>query len=332
MSDINKPFLVVIVGPTASGKTELSIELAKQINGEIISGDSMQVYKQMDIGTAKVTNEEMDGIPHYMIDILNTDDSFSVYDFKLRAQALIEDITSRGKIPIIAGGTGLYIQSLIYDYPFDDETVLKEVEQKTQLQLQKLEPLTNQEVHDYLATFDPQSAKDIHPNNRKRVLRAIEYYLNTKKLISSRKKVQQFTENYDTLLIGIEMSRKTLYSRINKRVDIMLGHGLFNEVKNLVEQGYESTQSMQAIGYKELVPVVNGELSIDQAVETLKQHSRQYAKRQLTWFKNKLTVQWFNRETMSLQMMLDEITTQINKRSSKHDCKPQHPRSSTREL
>lgn len=332
MSDINKPFLVVIVGPTASGKTELSIELAKQINGEIISGDSMQVYKHMDIGTAKVTNEEMDGIPHYMIDILNPDDSFSVYDFKLRAQALIEDITSRRKIPIIAGGTGLYIQSLIYDYPFDDETVSKEVEQKTQLQLQKLEPLTNQEVHDYLATFDPQSAKDIHPNNRKRVLRAIEYYLNTKKLISSRKKVQQFTENYDTLLIGIEMSRKTLYSRINKRVDIMLGHGLFNEVKNLVEQGYESTQSMQAIGYKELVPVVNGELSIDQAVETLKQHSRQYAKRQLTWFKNKLTVQWFNRETMSLQMMLDEITTQINKRSSKHDCKPQHPRSSTREL
>ncbi|KAA2277820.1 MULTISPECIES: tRNA (adenosine(37)-N6)-dimethylallyltransferase MiaA [unclassified Staphylococcus] len=332
MSDVNKPFLVVIVGPTASGKTELSIELAKQINGEIISGDSMQVYKQMDIGTAKVINEEMDGIPHYMIDILNPDDSFSVYDFKLRAQALIEDITSRGKIPIIAGGTGLYIQSLIYDYPFDDETVSKEVEQKTQLQLQKLEPLTNQEVHDYLATFDPQSAKDIHPNNRKRVLRAIEYYLNTKKLISSRKKVQQFTENYDTLLIGIEMSRKTLYSRINKRVDIMLSHGLFNEVKNLVEQGYESTQSMQAIGYKELVPVVNGELSIDQAVETLKQHSRQYAKRQLTWFKNKLTVQWFNRETMSLQMMLDEITTQINKRSSKHDCKPQHPRSSTREL
>lgn len=332
MSDVNKPFLVVIVGPTASGKTELSIELAKQINGEIISGDSMQVYKQMDIGTAKVTNEEMDGIPHYMIDILNPDDSFSVYDFKLRAQALIEDITSRGKIPIIAGGTGLYIQSLIYDYPFDDETVSKEVEQKTHLQLQKLELLTNQEVHDYLATFDPQSAKDIHPNNRKRVLRAIEYYLNTKKLISSRKKVQQFTENYDTLLIGIEMSRKTLYSRINKRVDIMLGHGLFNEVKNLVEQGYESTQSMQAIGYKELVPVVNGELSIDQAVETLKQHSRQYAKRQLTWFKNKLTVQWFNRETMSLQMMLDEITTQINKRSSKHDCKPQHPRSSTREL
>ncbi|MGZ2590262.1 tRNA (adenosine(37)-N6)-dimethylallyltransferase MiaA [Staphylococcus borealis] len=332
MNDVNKPFLVVIVGPTASGKTELSIELAKRINGEIISGDSMQVYKQMDIGTAKVTNEEMDSIPHYMIDILNPDDSFSAYDFKQQAQSLIKDITARGKVPIIAGGTGLYIQSLIYDYPFEDESVSKEVEKQTKSKLQALESLTNQEVHDYLATFDPQSAQDIHPNNRKRVYRAIEYYLNTKKLISSRKKVQQFIENYDTLLIGIEMSRKTLYSRINKRVDIMLGHGLFNEVKNLVEQGYESTQSMQAIGYKELVPVVNGELSIDQAVETLKQHSRQYAKRQLTWFKNKLHVQWFDRETMTLQMMLDEITTQINKRSSKHDCKPQHPRSSTREL
>lgn len=332
MNDVNKPFLVVIVGPTASGKTELSIELAKRINGEIISGDSMQVYKQMDIGTAKVTNEEMDSIPHYMIDILNPDDSFSAYDFKQQAQSLIKDITARGKVPIIAGGTGLYIQSLIYDYPFEDESVSKEVEKQTKSKLQALESLTNQEVHDYLATFDPQSAQDIHPNNRKRVYRAIEYYLNTKKLISSRKKVQQFIENYDTLLIGIEMSRKTLYLRINKRVDIMLGHGLFNEVKNLVEQGYESTQSMQAIGYKELVPVVNGELSIDQAVETLKQHSRQYAKRQLTWFKNKLHVQWFDRETMTLQMMLDEITTQINKRSSKHDCKPQHPRSSTREL
>ena len=332
MKDSNKPFLVVIVGPTASGKTELSIELAKRINGEIISGDSMQVYKQMDIGTAKVTDDEMDGVPHYMIDILNPDESFSAYDFKNRAEVLIEDITSRGKVPIIAGGTGLYIQSLIYDYPFDDEAVSKKTEEETRIKLAELSKMSNQELHQYLASFDKPSAHDIHPNNRKRVLRAIEYYLKTKKLISSRKKVQQFTENYDTLLIGIEMSRKTLYARINKRVDIMLSHGLFSEVKMLIEQGYESSQSMQAIGYKELVPVVKGNLALDDAVETLKQHSRQYAKRQLTWFKNKLNVQWFDREKMTLQMMLDEITTQINKRSSKHDCKPQHPRSSTREL
>lgn len=199
-------------------------------------------------------------------------------------------------------------------------------------QLAKLEQYNNEELHHYLASFDSESAENIHPNNRKRVLRAIEYYLKTKKLLSSRKKVQQFTENYDTLLIGIEMSRETLYFKINKRVDIMLGHGLFKEVQQLVEQGFETSQSMQAIGYKELVPVVKGNMNMDDAVEKLKQHSRQYAKRQLTWFKNKMNVHWLNKETMSLQMMLDEITTQINKRSSRHDCKRKHPRSSTREL
>lgn len=332
MTNQNKPFLVVIVGPTASGKTELSIEIAKKFNGEVISGDSMQVYKQMDIGTAKVTQDEMEGIPHHMIDILEPDESFSAYEFKKRAEACIEDIINRGKLPIIAGGTGLYIQSLLYNYAFEDETVSPEKMQIVHAQLAELEQYNNEELHHYLASFDSESAENIHPNNRKRVLRAIEYYLKTKKLLSSRKKVQQFTENYDTLLIGIEMSRETLYFKINKRVDIMLGHGLFKEVQQLVEQGFETSQSMQAIGYKELVPVVKGNMNMDDAVEKLKQHSRQYAKRQLTWFKNKMNVHWLNKETMSLQMMLDEITTQINKRSSRHDCKRKHPRSSTREL
>ncbi|OHO69976.1 tRNA dimethylallyltransferase [Staphylococcus sp. HMSC036D05] len=332
MTNQNKPFLVVIVGPTASGKTELSIEIAKKFNGEVISGDSMQVYKQMDIGTAKVTQDEMEGIPHHMIDILEPDESFSAYEFKKRAEACIEDIINRGKLPIIAGGTGLYIQSLLYNYAFEDETVSPEKMQIVNAQLVELEQYNNEELHHYLASFDSESAENIHPNNRKRVLRAIEYYLKTKKLLSSRKKVQQFTENYDTLLIGIEMSRETLYFKINKRVDIMLGHGLFKEVQQLVEQGFETSQSMQAIGYKELVPVVKGNMNMDDAVEKLKQHSRQYAKRQLTWFKNKMNVHWLNKETMSLQMMLDEITTQINKRSSRHDCKRKHPRSSTREL
>jgi len=332
MTNQNKPFLVVIVGPTASGKTELSIEIAKKFNGEVISGDSMQVYKHMDIGTAKVTRDEMDGIPHHMIDILEPDESFSAYEFKKRAEACIEDIINRGKLPIIAGGTGLYIQSLLYNYAFEDETVSPEKMQIVHAQLAELEQYNNEELHHYLASFDSESAENIHPNNRKRVLREIEYYLKTKKLLSSRKKVQQFTENYDTLLIGIEMSRETLYFKINKRVDIMLGHGLFKEVQQLVEQGFETSQSMQAIGYKELVPVVKGNMKMDDAVEKLKQHSRQYAKRQLTWFKNKMNVHWLNKETMSLQMMLDEITTQINKRSSRHDCKRKHPRSSTREL
>ena len=332
MTEMTKPFLIVIVGPTASGKTELSIEVAKKFNGEIISGDSMQVYQGMDIGTAKVTTEEMEGIPHYMIDILPPDASFSAYEFKTRAEKYIKDITGRGKVPIIAGGTGLYIQSLLYNYAFEDESISDDKMKQVKLKLTELEQLNNNKLHEYLASFDKESAKDIHPNNRKRVLRAIEYYLKTKKLLSSRKKVQQFTENYDTLLIGIEMSRETLYLRINKRVDIMLGHGLFNEVKHLVEQGFEASQSMQAIGYKELVPVIKGNISMESAVEKLKQHSRQYAKRQLTWFKNKMNVHWLNKERMSLQMMLDEITPQINKRSTEHDCKRKHPRSSTREL
>ncbi|CDR51738.1 tRNA (adenosine(37)-N6)-dimethylallyltransferase MiaA [Staphylococcus schweitzeri] len=306
-----KPFIVVIVGPTASGKTELSIELAKRIDGEIISGDSMQVYKHMDIGTAKVTPEEMDGVPHHLIDILNPDDAFSAFAFKNLAEALINDITSRGKIPIIAGGTGLYIQSLIYNYELEDETITPDEEKIVKKKMKEIEQLDNQQLHDYLAQFDAMSAENIHKNNRQRVLRAIEYYFKTKKLLSNRKKVQQFTENYDTLLIGIEMSRKTLYSKINKRVDIMLDHGLFKEVQQLVEQGYESCQSMQAIGYKELIPVINGQMIYEDAVNELKQHSRQYAKRQMTWFKNKMSVHWLNKENMSLQMMLDEITTQI---------------------
>lgn len=306
-----KPFIVVIVGPTASGKTELSIELAKRIDGEIISGDSMQVYKYMDIGTAKVTPEEMDGVPHHLIDILNPDDAFSAYKFKNLAEALIDDITRRGKIPIIAGGTGLYIQSLIYNYELEDETITPEEKIIVKKKMKEIEQLNNQQLHDYLAQFDAISAENIHKNNRQRVLRAIEYYFKTKKLLSNRKKVQQFTENYDTLLIGIKMSRKTLYSRINKRVDIMLDHGLFKEVQQLVEQGYESCQSMQAIGYKELIPVINGQMIYEDAVNELKQHSRQYAKRQMTWFKNKMNVHWLDKENMSLQMMLDEITTQI---------------------
>lgn len=310
----NKPLLVVIVGPTAVGKTELSIELAKKIGGEIISGDSIQVYRGMDIGTAKVTKEEMQGVPHYLIDILDPNEPFSAFAFKERAQKLITEITERGHIPIIAGGTGLYIQSLIYDYPFDKEEISPEKEQEVKEKMAQLESLSNEALHDYLKSFDPDSAEDIHPNNRKRVLRAVEYYLKTKKLLSYRKKTVQFTENYDTLLIGVEMSREILYQRINCRVDSMLEHGLLQEVEQLMNQGYTSCQSMQAIGYKELIPAVNHEIPINQAVDKLKQHSRNYAKRQMTWFKNKMDVQWFDRAQTSLPLILDEITARIKKR------------------
>ncbi|MCD8843160.1 tRNA (adenosine(37)-N6)-dimethylallyltransferase MiaA [Staphylococcus gallinarum] len=318
MSVVNtKPFIIVLVGPTAVGKTEFSIELAKQFNGEIISGDSMQVYRHMDIGTAKISSDEMEDIPHHMIDILNPDEAFSAYEFKSRAEKLITEITERGKTPIIAGGTGLYIQSLIHNYAFEDEETISETDNKrVQEKMASLEPLSNEALHDYLAEFDPESAKAIHPNNRKRVVRAIEYYQKTKKLLSSRKKNAQYTENYDTLLLGIEMSRQTLYNRINNRVDIMLERGLIDEVKYLVEQGYESCQSMQAIGYKEIVPVIHNEMTIELATEKLKQHSRNYAKRQMTWFKNKLDVIWLDKEALTLSSMLRKVSAQINKRST----------------
>ena len=314
-----KPLLVVIVGPTAVGKTDFSIQLAQAVNGEIISGDSMQVYKGMDIGTAKVTPEEQAGIPHYMIDILNPDDNFSAFDFKKRAERYISDITSRGKIPIIVGGTGLYIQSLIYNYQFDQEDISPEREAQVKAQMKDLNTKSNEALHAYLMSFDPRSAEAIHPNNRKRVNRAIEYFLKTKKLLSSRKKMQHMSENYDTLLVGMEMSRDILYDRINKRVDIMLTHGLLNEVNELVQQGYETCQSMQAIGYKEIVPVVKEDVKLEEAVETLKQNSRRYAKRQMTWFKNKLNVIWYDREKTSLNSMVNEVSALINQRSKNHD-------------
>ncbi|WP_099986220.1 tRNA (adenosine(37)-N6)-dimethylallyltransferase MiaA [Staphylococcus pseudintermedius] len=315
----NKPFIVAIVGPTASGKTELGVALAKAIDGEVISGDSMQVYQGMDIGTAKVTPDEMDGIPHHLIDILKPDETYSAYDFQQQAQQLITDITTRGKVPIIVGGTGLYIQSVIYDYQFDDETISPETEQRVAEQMAKLKSYTNEAIHDYLGTFDPISHQEIHPNNRKRVERAISYYLSTKKVLSNRKKSTQLTENYDTLLVGIKMSRDTLYSRINSRVDMMLSHGLLDEVQELIELGYESCQSMQAIGYKEIIPVIKNEMPLDEAITLLKQHSRNYAKRQMTWFTNKLNVHWLDRVKMSLTSMLSELKPLINKRRNEHD-------------
>lgn len=315
----NKPFIVAIVGPTASGKTELGVALAKAIDGEVISGDSMQVYQGMDIGTAKVTPDEMDGIPHHLIDILKPDETYSAYDFQQQAQQLITDITTRGKVPIIVGGTGLYIQSVIYDYQFDGETISPETEQRVAEQMAKLKSYTNEAIHDYLGTFDPISQREIHPNNRKRVERAISYYLSTKKVLSNRKKSTQLTENYDTLLVGIKMSRDTLYSRINSRVDMMLSHGLLDEVQELIELGYESCQSMQAIGYKEIIPVIKNEMPLDEAITLLKQHSRNYAKRQMTWFTNKLNVHWLDREKTSLTSMLSELKPLINKRRNEHD-------------
>ncbi|SFC01228.1 tRNA dimethylallyltransferase [Bacillus sp. 491mf] len=283
--------VVVIIGPTAVGKTKLSIELAKALNGEIISGDSMQIYRSMDIGTAKVTEEEMDGIPHYMIDIKNPEDSFSVAEFQELVRCHIEDITKRGKLPIIVGGTGLYVQSVLYDYQFSDEPG----DHVYRKQLEQLAEERGVEyIHGKLEEVDPISAKRIHPNNVRRVIRALEIFHATGQKMSDQLEQQENELLYDVALIGLTMDRDLLYSRINLRVDIMMEQGLLDEVKRLYEEGIRGCQSIQAIGYKELYEYFDEETSLEEAIIALKTNSRRYAKRQLTWFRNKMDVKWFD--------------------------------------
>lgn len=302
----DKP-LIAIVGPTAVGKTELSIRLAKALNGEIINGDAFQIYKGLDIGTAKVTEEEKEGIVHHLIDVYEPDEPYSVYKFKQDFTEIVDDIHSRGKLPILVGGTGLYVQSVLYDYQLEEEDISSEKMEIIKNKLKELSNFTNIELHNYLKEFDPETASTVHQNNRKRVERSIEFYLKTKKTLSERKKSQTFSGKYSTILVGIEMSREILYERINMRVDMMLQRGLLREVSNLVEEGYEHSQSMQAIGYKELIPVVKGEIDIETSKEQIKQNSRRYAKRQMTWFKNKMNVTWFQRDKQSLSEIADNV-------------------------
>ncbi|MCJ1777619.1 tRNA (adenosine(37)-N6)-dimethylallyltransferase MiaA [Mammaliicoccus sciuri] len=304
---MNEKPLIAIVGPTAVGKTELSIKLAKALNGEVINGDAFQIYKGLDIGTAKVTEEEKEGVVHHLIDVYEPNEPYSVYRFKQDFERIVKDIHDRGKLPILVGGTGLYVQSVLYDYNLEEEKISSEKMEITKNKLNKLSKFSNIELHNYLYEIDPETASSVHPNNRKRVERAIEYYLNTKKTLSERKKSRTFTGKYSTILIGIEMSRETLYQRINMRVDMMLQRGLLREVSNLVEKGYQDSQSMQAIGYKELVPVVKGEIDIETSTEQIKQNSRRYAKRQMTWFKNKMNVTWFQRDKQSLTEIADNV-------------------------
>lgn len=304
---MNKKPLIAIVGPTAVGKTELSINIAHALDGEIINGDAFQIYKELNIGTAKVTEEEKEGIVHHLIDAYNPDESYSVYKFQQDVTKIIEDIHNREKVPILVGGTGLYVQSIIYDYHLEKEKIKPENMEIYKNNIKKISNLSNVELHNYLYKIDPKTASSVHPNNRQRVERAVEYYLKTKKTLSERKKNQTFSGKYDTLLIGIEMSREILYQRINMRVDMMLERGLLEEVSNLVDMGYEHSQSMQAIGYKELIPVVKGEIDIESAIEQIKQNSRRYAKRQMTWFKNKMNVTWFQRDEQSLTEIADNI-------------------------
>ncbi|PYZ93060.1 tRNA (adenosine(37)-N6)-dimethylallyltransferase MiaA [Salipaludibacillus keqinensis] len=282
--------LIVIVGPTAVGKTAASIQLAKHYNGEVISGDSMQVYREMDIGTAKITEEEMDGVPHHMINIKQPDEPFSVADFQSLAKKKIDSIHQQGKIPFIVGGTGLYVNAVIYDYHFSE--VAEDSGYRERLD-QFAEEHGNIALHQQLKSVDLQSYQELHPNNRRRVIRALEVYHVTGKPLRNQEEPEK-SSPYDTTVIGLTMERELLYERINQRVDAMIEAGLIEEVKRLSEAGYDQCQSMQAIGYKEILAYVKGEVSEEEAISQLKQNSRRFAKRQLTWFRNKMQIEWFD--------------------------------------
>lgn len=298
--------VLCIVGPTAVGKTKMSIELAKQLNGEIISGDSMQIYRGMDIGTAKATMDERQGIPHHLIDEKNPDEPYSVAAFQQTVRAKIEEIKSRGKLPIIVGGTGLYIKSVLYDYEFAGESESKEVDEA------KYGHLSNEELHAKLAAVDEAGAKDIHPNNRKRVIRALEIYETSGVKKSEMIEKQEHKMIYDACLIGLTDDRTVLYDRINKRVDVMYETGLVEEVKALFDQGIPAeSQSIRAIGYKELYDYFKGFISLEESKELIKRNSRRYAKRQYTWFNNQMDVTWFKVDVQHFDKTVKEVLTYV---------------------
>ncbi|MBR5994666.1 MAG: tRNA (adenosine(37)-N6)-dimethylallyltransferase MiaA [Lachnospiraceae bacterium] len=287
--------LVIIAGPTAVGKSDFAIELAKRINGEIISADSMQVYKGMDIGSAKVMPEEMQGIKHYLIDILNPKDEFSVAVFKDYAQKAIKEITDRGKIPIVAGGTGFYIQALLYDIDFS-ESIGENPEYRSFL-LKEYDEKGADYLFDKLREVDPETAGIIHKNDEKRVVRALEFFHETGKPISVHNKEQyEKQSDYNFAYFVLNDHRETIYKKIDARVDIMVEKGLVAEVERLKDAGMTITDvSMQGLGYKEILLYLNGEISLDEAIYRIKRDSRHFAKRQITWFKRERDVIWLNK-------------------------------------
>ncbi len=290
-----KEKIVVIVGPTAVGKTSFSLEVAKKFNGEIISGDSMQVYKHLDIGTAKVTSEEMGDIPHHLIDVKEIDQSYTVSDFQEDAGKQIEDIAKRNHLPIIVGGTGLYIESLLY--PVSHSEAEPNLALRSEFE-QFAEDHGNQTLWQRLNEIDPKAAEKIHPNNVRRVVRALEVYYETGQLFSTFQNEKKNKEaEYDAFIIGLNTERPLLYERINKRVDLMMANGLLKEARRLWgELGPEpESQSTKGIGYKELFGYFNEETTLEEATALIKRNSRRYAKRQLTWFRNRFeNVHWYD--------------------------------------
>lgn len=294
----NKPPLVIIAGPTAVGKTSVSVEIAKKINGEIISADSMQIYKYMDIGTAKITKEEMCGVKHYLIDEVEPDVEFSVSNFQSKANEYIKHIINKGKIPIVVGGTGLYINSLVYDLDFTNAVSNWEFRKEY---LEKAKKYGNECIHNELKAIDKESANRIHVNDTKRIIRALEIFHETGKPMSYYyKDFRKENDKYNIIYIGLTMDRKKLYEKINERVDIMIENGLIEEVKKLLKMGYdENLTSMQGLGYKEIISYINGEHTLNEALEILKRNSRRFAKRQLTWFRRDNKIEWIKVDEFS---------------------------------
>lgn len=289
----NLPKVVCVVGPTASGKTEYAINIAKERNGEIVSCDSMQIYKYMDIGTAKATADERAQVPHHMIDFVDPGYNYSVADFVKDARLCIDDILSRGKLPVLCGGTGLYLDSVLKSVEFSPE----KRDDKLRNSLWKLYETDGAEaVHKILADLDPIEAEKVHCNNVKRVIRGIEICKTTGMTKTESDKLAIGKPMYDSEIYGLNMEREKLYERINLRVDMMVKEGLVDEVRSLLDMGIpEDSTAMQAIGYKELVGYIKGERNLEDAIEDIKRESRRYAKRQLTWFKRNKDIIWINR-------------------------------------
>lgn len=311
MEDNKKPKLLIVTGPTAVGKTELSIALAKKYNGSIISADSMQVYRYMDIGTAKIMPEKMQGIPHYLVDVLDPSEEFNVVRFQQMAKEAIQDIYAKGRLPIVVGGTGFYIQALLRDIDFEE----------TQKETAYREELTAfahthgaKALHDKLRQVDEKSAAAIHPNNIKRVIRALEFYKETKTPISEHnEEQQQRTSPYDFRYLVLNQNRSVLYERIEQRIDLMLKQGLIDEVAHLRDMGYTRDMiSMQALGYKEILDYLDGITSLEEAVYILKRDTRHFAKRQLTWFRREPDVIWLDKENYpTTKELMEQISNHL---------------------
>ena len=287
--------VIVITGPTAVGKTKLSIEIAKKYHGEIINADAVQVYKGLDIGSAKVTEEEKENIPHHLFDIKEVDEEYTIYHYQQDARRVIEDIQKRGKTPILVGGTGLYIKSALYDYKLSEE---KESEM--------YEDLTTEELYNNLLKVDKDIIID--KNNRRRLIRALNYYKENNESINNNKTNKLL---YNTIFIGLTTDRKELYNRINKRVDTMMKNGLLEEVKSFYDKGIKTKPLLNGIGYKELYKYLEGNYTYEEAVEKIKQNSRHYAKRQYTFFNHQLPIVWFETDFANFNNTIEKVSNYI---------------------